>query len=874
MKQITGTTGRVALVNLTDRKISTMQIPEEYRYDYLGGKGLALKFFYEMRGDRLAEMDPLGEENLLCFFSGVMGGTGGVCSARFAGLTLSPQTGLMVSASCGGPFGIALKTTGYDGLIISGRADTPVRIVLGDPEEAPGEVLDAAELWGLMTDETRKRVENGGETGRPGGGQGGRQNGSLVIGPAGEHLVRYANIASGHRFLGRGGMGAVMGSKNLKAVFAPGGIYRIQPFDKERFNRVRKRSTNYINRNSFTRAYRSFGTAYGVRPGMEAGYLPVHNFRDRTDPRAEVFSGQAMAERYDTKASTCRPCTIQCGHKGTYPDGRVRQIPEYETVGLLGPNLEIWDPDAVAEWNEAANRLGLDTVSLGGTLSWAMEAAEQGLRSSALAFGKKENLPAMIENIALRRGEGDELAEGSRRLAERYGGEDFAVQVKGLELAAYDPRAAWGHGLNYAVANRGGCHLNAYPIGLEVLFGYLKPYSTRSKAQWVSYLEEVFSAINSLQTCLFTSFAYGFEPFIAKYTPAPILSFAMTWMPRLSRLGLDWSVYSDTYRSITGIPMSQGRMLKCGRRIHVLERYMNTLRGVSVEDDRLPGRFTTEAKTAHPVESTVPIRRLVGEYYREKRYDRRGIPPRSLLRSLGINPVPKESRGLAGFSKPAGISAAVSGTGVKQKKLRTRHVPSRRRYPEQIYCTLLLWFLGRAAAAASRWDEEVGREFESMPEGFSFALEVGHGGPAMVLGRDRNGRGVYLGGAGYLRDQEVDLSIRIRTLSAAMLLFTFRESTTTSQARDRMEADGPIPQTCGVVRILNRVESIILPKFIAVRAVKRYRRPQQHGLKIAVVYLGAVFGPSRRRDFSQFEEKGNRSEVSGHLIGTVGGKKK
>jgi aldehyde:ferredoxin oxidoreductase len=798
MQEIHGTSGKIALVDLSGGTMETREVPPLWRRDYLGGKGLALKFFYELRQECLETMDPLGDENLLCFFSGVMSGTGAVCSARFSGLTLSPLTGLMVHASCGGPFGIALKTAGYDGLIITGKAESPTILELdatgGSNAESPGFVLKPADaLWGLDCEESLKLLDLQ------------KGDGSLLIGPAGENQVRYANIASGHRYLGRGGMGAVMGSKQLKAVVAHGGAWKVLPANRSSFDKTKKRSVSYINRNSFALSYRKFGTAFNVRPGIKAGYLPVRNFDGRTDPRAEALSGEVMAERYKSKPSPCKPCTIICGHKGTFPDGEVRQLPEYETVGLLGPNLDIYDPDLVGRWNQAANRFGMDTITLGATLSWAMEAASKGIRPSSLAFGQADGIEEMIEAIALKKGEGAELAEGTRRLAEKYGGEEFAVHVKGLELAAYDPRAAWGQGLNYAVANRGGCHLNAFPIGLEVLFGFLNPRSKRAKAKWVDYFEDVYSAVNSLQTCQFSAFAYVLEPFVAKYTPRPLLNIAMTWLPKLSRLGLDWSVYSNYYQSITGIPTTAARLRRCGRRVHILERYMNTLRGVSVQQDRLPGRFTGK--------DDVPVGSMVQAYYRQKGYDRRGIPLPAVLRRYGI-------------------AADAAG------RLH-RLAPLRRRFARG-YCGFLLWFLGKAAAAASRHDEEIAEEFRKLPEGFTFALQVTADGPAMVLGRDSGGRGVYYGGSAYLLDNPVDLVLRIKTLSGAMLLFTFRESTVTSQAHDRLAVDGPVPQACAVVRILNRLECIILPRFIARRAVRRYRKPVKLAAKRLAVYMGAL----------------------------------
>jgi aldehyde:ferredoxin oxidoreductase len=295
-----------------------------------------------------------------------------------------------------------------------------------------------------------------------------------------------------------------------------------------------------------------------------------------------------------------------------------------------------FDPDLVGEWNDTMGDLGLDTISCGCTASWAMEAAEKGLRPSALAFGKTDNIPAVLDDIAHRRGEGDELAEGSRRLAQKYGGLDFAAQVKGLEMAAYDPRAGWGQGLNYAVANRGGCHLNAYPIALEAMFGFLPPYTMLSKASWVAFFEDLFDAINSTQTCQFSAFGYVLEPPIAKYTPKPLLRLAMTLMPDVAQLVLDWRPLSGLVGAITGRRMSQRDFLMVGRRVHVLERHMNILMGITKADDTLPGRFLTEAETKHPDRSVVPIEPMVRAYYRKKGYDAEGRPTPRLLSRLGI----------------------------------------------------------------------------------------------------------------------------------------------------------------------------------------------------------------------------------------------
>ena len=622
MKTLVGESKRYLDVDLSTRSWSLFGPSEADLRDYIGGKGLGVKMYYDRLRGKLGDIDPLGVDNILLFLTGPFLATGAPCSARFAAVTKSPLTGIMASSSCGGPFGMALRTAGWDGLLLRGTSPSPI-VLRVDEEGAVFE--DGASVWGLGTEEARSRLVDN------------PRQGELLIGPAGENLVRYANIRSGNRYLGRAGLGAVMGAKRLKAVVATGGAFRVESADPTAFRKAGERMRKQVLRNDFSRSYRSFGTNYNVRPGVKAGFLPVMNFRDRSDERFEALSGEAMATRYDTRHSTCAPCTVLCGHKGRYPDGKTRHIPEYETTGSWGGNIGNWDPDLVGVWNELMNDLGMDTISAGVTFSWAMEAAEKGLRKSALAFGRTDNIAAMIADTAHRRGEGAELAEGSRLLSEKYGGGDFAIQVKGLELASYDPRAGWGQGLNYAVANRGGCHLNAYPIGLEVLYGFLDPYSTRGKADWVAFMEDLFDAFNATQTCLFTVFGTLLETPIPKLSPKPILKIVMTWLPRFAQLLLDWSSVSDQVGAISGRKITQREYLLAGRRSHVLERYMNTRMGVSRADDRLPARFLKEAETKHPRRSVVDLEPMLDRYYKIKGYDAEGIPTAGTLAKLGID---------------------------------------------------------------------------------------------------------------------------------------------------------------------------------------------------------------------------------------------
>jgi len=625
MKTVTGTSNLVLEIDLTTQRVTHLTITDSDRHQYLGGKGLGLKYLYE----RLKPgADPLGAGNWLVFMMGTLMGTGAPCSSRFAAVTKSPLTGIMLSCSCGGPFGLALKTAGYEGLIIGGRADRPVYLHI---DHTGVDFRDAGHLWGLDTGKTRQLLDTD------------KTGGSLVIGPAGENRVPFANVASGHRFLGRGGMGAVMGAKNLKAIAALGKTVRIVPANPGLFGRTRRKAARHIDANDITgRAYRRFGTSANINPCRAAGLVPTHNFRDFSDPRTARVSGEYMQQKYKTRPSACRTCTILCGHKGTTSDGRTHQVPEYETVGLLGPNLGIFDTDLISGWNDLCGRLGLDTITTGATLAWAMEAGEKGLFESDLKFGSSEGISDAITSMAHRQGAGKDLSLGTRRLSEKYGGEEFAIQVKGLEIAAYDPRGAWGQGLGYAVANRGGCHLSSAVFAQEVLLGLLKPDSTRAKAHFVRFFENLYAGVNSLITCQFTAFAYVLEESVVKYTPRPLLRFTMQYLPGLAQELISFPVFTGFFSAVTGTRLSKKAFLMAGERIHTLERWMNTREGIRRRDDTLPQRFLSQPRSGDPHGLTVPLSAMLDEYYRLRGFDADGIPTRGTLEKLNIdrNPIP------------------------------------------------------------------------------------------------------------------------------------------------------------------------------------------------------------------------------------------
>ncbi len=617
MNEIIGTSNSLLEIDLTKQISKQIKIADKDREMYLGAKGLGLKLLY----DRMEPgADPLGKDNMIAFMLGVFMGTGAPCSGRFAAITKSPLTGIMTTASCGGPLGKALKTSGWDGIIVKGKAPKPVYLVI---DSKGVEFKDAEKLWGMDTVATQKAIKEEG-------------NGAAVIGPAGENMVKYANICSGHRFLGRGGMGAVLGSKNLKAIIAKGKEFKIVPKEKYKFDKAKRKMIKYINSNNITsHSYRKFGTNANVNLCNAAGILPVRNFTKGLHKDAHLISGEYMAEEHKTKYNSCKPCTILCGHKGNFA-GTERAVPEYETIGLFGANLEVFDTVAISEWNDICTAMGMDTISAAGTIAWAMEATEKGLFKSDLKFGSTDGVSDALKNIGESKGIGVDLAMGTKTLSQKYGGEDFAIHVKGMEMPAYDPRGAIGHGLSYAVANRGACHLSTVLFTLEAFFDMANPYAKRGKPTMVKFFENVFAALNSLHTCQFTAFAVFLEPPLVKYTPAPMLKLLVQNLTPVALAVMDISLWPKLWSSVMGKKMTMSDFKKAGERIHVLERYMNIREGGSKKDDTLPARLLKEGRECDPKKRPVPLDKMLSKYYKARGYDSNGVPTNELLKKLGI----------------------------------------------------------------------------------------------------------------------------------------------------------------------------------------------------------------------------------------------
>ncbi|THB80014.1 MAG: aldehyde ferredoxin oxidoreductase [Desulfobacteraceae bacterium] len=607
---------KVIEIDLNAQTYELTQISDQERELYLGGKGLGIKLLY----DRLTPgVDPLGDENIIVITTGVMSGTSGPCSSRFHAVFKSPLTGIIGSASCGGPLGRQLKTCGLDGLIILGRAKVP-QIVTISQEHV--DFHPAGALWGQDIDQAQQLLDI-------------KACQSLVIGSAGENRVLFANAASGHRYLGRGGIGAVMGAKHLKALVVKKGTAKVKPFDDEGFKRLKIRANAYINRNPISLLNRNFGTASNTGPVSRQRMLPVKNFQYGRHEKDHQITGEYIAQKHKTRFSTCRPCSIMCGHKGRFND-RDTQVPEYETLALLGASIGIFEPDHISLLNDFCNQKGLDTISAGGTLAWVMEAGQRGLVNTDLSFGDLEKAVSALEEIAGLKGFGKEMAKGTRWLSQKYGGQSFAIQCKGLEMAGYDPRGAWGQGLGYAVANRGACHLSSFPVAFENFLGFLNPTTVKSKHLFVKFFEDLYCAINSLGICQFTGYAFTLEPVLSRYTPRIVLRFLMQHMSLIALNLVDFSLFPAFFKAISGIDISSREFRAAGERIHVLERWMNCREGITRQDDTLPQRLMDESQKDDPDRRRVPLDQMLARYYRVRGYDMDGVPTPKLMSTLGI----------------------------------------------------------------------------------------------------------------------------------------------------------------------------------------------------------------------------------------------
>ncbi|MGE5198367.1 MAG: aldehyde ferredoxin oxidoreductase family protein [Rhodospirillaceae bacterium] len=624
---IRGYAGRVLDVDLAARTFAFGPLDEETARLYLGGKGYGARLLYDLTP---AGIDPLGPANPLIFATGPLNGSVAPQSNRFAVVCKSPLTGAIGNAACGGSFAYGLKRAGVDVLIVRNQSLSPVRLEI-DGDRGEVAFIDASALWGKGTRETQAIL--------------GRKRHHAVIGPAGEHLVLFAGIVSDERIAARTGVGAVMGSKRLKAVTA-GGSRRLEMDDEQAFKRYTKWLGGMFRRHPVLgERLKRVGTSGIVSTTNPRNILPTRNFKYGHHPDALNVSGEYMADHGLVGVkSSCIHCPVTCGRDVEVEGvGRVKG-PEYETVALLGTNLDLPDLARVAEWNHLADDLGMDTISLGAVLGFAMELREQGLFDAGVRFGDPAGVSDLVRDIAYRRGAGADLADGVRRLSEKYGGRPFAMHVKGLELSAYDPRGSFAQGVEYATSNRGGCHVQGASMYMESTGPLtINPQSLRLKADLPVVMQNLACAINSMVLCIFTTygmmpgFVHGLSPFSRTHRA---LTAIMEHSGPLLRLLMGARVapilwYEKWLTYITGERFTSGRLQEIGARIFNLERMYNLREGLTGADDTLPDRMLHEP-TFPGMASGHPLHLLLPRYYALRGWDRHGVPTARTLKRLQV----------------------------------------------------------------------------------------------------------------------------------------------------------------------------------------------------------------------------------------------
>jgi len=603
--------GRILEVDLSGGEVQAKPLEASLVADYLGGRGLATRLFYDSVDP---QCEPLGPDNVFVIATSPLLGTNAPTACRGHMVFKSPLTDVIGTSNSGGIWGSAFKSTGYDAIVVKGRASGPVYIDIS-PEKV--DVLPADRLWGMDVHQTTDVLTADSESGnRPR---------VLCIGPAGENLVRIAAVVNDkNRTYGRCGPGAVWGSKKLKAIRVRGKA-KIQIQDKERYQAGYDQSMYLMKQAPVTkRLLRELGTSGLVELINVINMLPHRNFLDsyHIEEDLEKVSGETLAKTLLERAGGCFLCPIGCQRhtqveteKGDCEKG---EGPEYETVVMMGPLCGIYDLPAITRANYRCNELGLDTMSFGGTTACAMELFERGAIPSQdadgldLKFGNAGVLETLARQTAHRQGIGDRLAEGSFRLAKSFGHSELSMSVKKLEIPGYDPRASFTQALGYMTSPSGACHLRGgYAVSLA-FFGGAKEIPRFSLLQSpiaIRNMQNTGILQDSLGICRFTGFAFSTEP---------------------------WARMAS---GVTGMDFSVARLEEIAHRIATLERMFNLEAGVRMEDDALPERFSQVPIVVAGEEKVVSRDaqdRMRRDYYRVRDWDEKGHPPEAVLKTLRI----------------------------------------------------------------------------------------------------------------------------------------------------------------------------------------------------------------------------------------------
>jgi len=595
-----GWKGTIIRVNLASGEISKEPLKTELAHEYVGARGLGTKYFMD---ECDPQVDPLCADNKLIFMTGPLTGTAAASAGRYEVVAKAPLTGTIGAANSGGWFGPEIKYAGYDGIIFEGVSKKPVYLYIRDDVV---ELRDASDLWGLNPFETTDILND----------RHGESYKVACIGLAGEKLSFMGCIMNDkHRAAGRGGLGAVMGSKKLKAlcVRGTGSVEIARP---EEFMTAAKKARDMLIADPVGgTGLAAFGTEVLVNIINESGALPFQNWRTAFDPNADNYGGESLAANYLVKNKACFGCTIACGRVTHVSNSKYESFgegPEYEAGWAFGAATGVSDLAAICKASFLCNEYGLDPISVGSTIACAMElfdigAINEDVVGFELRFGDPDAIVDLTELTGKLEGFGADLAMGSYRLADKYGHPELSMSVKKQEMPAYDGRAIQGMGLEYATSNRGGCHVRGYLTSPEILGVPLKtdPLVTEGKGALLKLFQDLTALIDSTGLCLFTTFGNGLPEIAAQY------------------------------RAAVGTDETDEEILLKGERVWNLEKVFNIAAGV--EKDTLPPRLLREELKAGPAEGKVcELDVMLEDYYAQRGWDSEGAPTEEKLASLNV----------------------------------------------------------------------------------------------------------------------------------------------------------------------------------------------------------------------------------------------
>jgi len=601
-----GYLGRTLRIRLSREEALVQELEEADLRRFLGGRGLGAKGYYQ---EIEPGTEPLGAANKLFFFTGPLTGVPLPSTTKFGVSTKSPETGIYLCSNSGGDFGPHLKFCGFDGLIIEGQAERPTYLVIRDGAVS---FHDASHLLGLKMSEVREKLlEKVGDS----------KASVLCTGPAAERLVRFAYIQVDGRAFGRGGAGAVMGSKNLKGIVVIKGSGEIPLANSGRVKEIRATAIKELRET--VASHTQYGTPQYTEVINELGCYPARNFQSSYLENAHSIYAQHMREHFWARNFACYHCPVACGkvcevNEGPFAGARAR--PEYETIGMLGGSCGVTDFAAIVAANELCDEYGIDTISTGNAVALAMELFERGLITGAdtegvvARFGDGQALVEMVKLIGERRGIGDLLAEGMARVVrEKPEWCPYILAVKGMPFAAYDPRGFHGMGLAYGTSSRGACHnVGGWTIRAELLSGKYDRFALKGKGKLVKDIQDNRAYVDSLGLCTVVRRSLGF-----------------TENPQ-----------GDVLKAVTGNDFTP-ELMEIGSRIYTLERMILVREGIRREDDMLPPRIMTEKVPDGPAKGRILTREMyevmLDEYYAVRGWDKDGVPTQETLRKLGLD---------------------------------------------------------------------------------------------------------------------------------------------------------------------------------------------------------------------------------------------